>query len=294
MEEASAPDSAIEDVVYDAKAGLLEHAIAPKDTDPAIDKYPEPHEAFVDTSKPPRGTLIVHLPGVGGKPSGSKGLLKEWAALGYHVIGLRYANDLATSDACTGAGFGDCVEKMRLEEIDGVDRIPGIDVGGPANGLENRLAKLLAQLVKIAPGEAWGTYLAGDAPRWERIVFSGHSHGTGTAGLVGQKHLLAGVVLLSGPYDNTSGTPAPWMSKPSATPKDRWFALTHTKEDQHSQHLVNFGAMSLPGALTSVDGSAKPPYGDSHRLETSIDTTNPHGSTASDPRLATARAAMLP
>jgi hypothetical protein len=81
--------------------------------------------------------------------------------------------------------------------------------------------------------------------------------------------------MLSGPLDTNQA----WLKAPPVTSIDRFYAFTHTADEQHAGHLVSFEAMKLPGAPVSVDGAAAP-YGNSHRLKSSAATTNGHGSTA--------------
>ena len=62
------------------------------------------------------------------------------------------------------------------------------------------------------------------------------------------------------------------------TPRDRFWAFSHTADDQHQGHLAAFETLQLIGAATSVDDKA-PPYAGSHRLISSAATGDGHGST---------------
>jgi hypothetical protein len=90
--------------------------------------------------------------------------------------------------------------------------------------------------------------------------------------------------MLSGPFDNRDGDPAAWTRRPPATPLERYYVFSHTKEDQFPQHLKDWEAMGLGklGPVTTVDG-AGPPFGQSHQLVTALAPVpgkNPHGVTA--------------
>ena len=86
----------------------------------------------------------------------------------------------------------------------------------------NRIVKLLAHLEANHPGEGWGTFLEGAAPRWESIAVAGHSQGGGHAANIGRLHGVARVIM----FDWTDVVPlvgaAPWLSKPKVTPADRF------------------------------------------------------------------------
>ena len=79
--------------------------------------------------------------------------------------------------------------------------------------------------------------------------------------------------MLSGPLD----TDQAWLKKTPITPSERFFGFSHTADPQHPGHLAAFASLKLPGVSTTVDG-AMPPYGNTHRLETSAQTTQGHTS----------------
>src|SRR2546426_11394185 len=65
-------------------------------------------------------------------------------------------------------------------DVDGIDRSPIVQVN-PANGIDNRLTKLLEYLAAQQPEEDWSRYLAHHKPKWSQIAISGHS-GRGVRG----------------------------------------------------------------------------------------------------------------
>lgn len=221
--------------------------------------------AFLDTRVTPRGTLVVYLHGAG-TPStcGSQAHGEMLAGLGFHVLSPCYHS---------GYGVGNCgddIEGCRLEAFEGVDHHPFIEVS-PPNSIEGRVIKGLEYLAAHNPQGDWGYFLGGGAPRWEKIVISGISHGASSSGVIGLHRLVARVVMLSGPLD----TGQAWLEKSPLTPVDRYWAFSHTGDGQHPGHLQAFESLGLPGAPTSVDG-ASPPYGNSHRLMSSEATSDGH------------------
>jgi hypothetical protein len=244
------------------------HALSfgPDDADPQADEVLGTQLAFLDTRVPARGILVVYLHGAG-TPStcGSQPHGEMLAGLGFHVLSPCYHS---------GYGVGNCgddIEGCRLEAFEGIDHHPFIDVS-PPNSIEGRVAKGLAYLDTQIPQGDWTYFLDAGAPRWEKILLSGISHGASSSAVIGLHRTVARVVMLSGPLD----TGQAWLDKTPNTPIDRYWALSHTDDGQHPGHLQAFESLGLPGSPTSVDG-ASPPYGNSHRLISSEQTSDGHG-----------------
>jgi hypothetical protein len=268
-----------------APPALIEHVVRPEAIDPEANKWLQDEYALVDLAAPPAPALVVYLVGANNKPAGGRPMLIELARMGFHVLAPMYADDYDIRALCAPAKDpdDDCHGNLRLEAFEGRDHSRHIDVQ-PANGAERRIARLLAHLQAQHPDEGWGAFLAGDLPRWDRIIVAGHSHGASSAGLIGKVRRVDRVVMLSGPFDNRAGVSAPWTRLPGLTPIDRYFVFSHADEEQHRQHLVDWEAMSLGklGPVVSVDG-ATPPYAKAHRLVTALPPPagkNPHGVTA--------------
>jgi hypothetical protein len=266
----------------------IEHVVRPEAIDPQADRWLQDEYALVDQAAPRANQLVVYLVGANNKPAGGLPMMRELARMGFHVLAPMYANDYDIRAICSPAKDPDedCHGKIRLEAFEGVDHSPHLEVQ-PANSAEVRVARLLAHLQATSPAEGWGVYLDGDRPRWASIVIAGHSHGASSSGLIGTVRSVARVVMLSGPFDNRDGAPPPWTRRPPATPRDRYYVLSHTKEDQFSQHVKDWEAMGLGklGPVTPVD-DARPPFGSSHQLVTSLvppPGKNPHGVTAAGP-----------
>jgi hypothetical protein len=229
--------------------------IAPNATDPAI-RAGDPDHVQSPPSTPATDTLFVFFPGTGGAPDEYQWIIRYAAARGYHAIGLSYLNDIAVNMVCPGSNDPDCHEKVRQEVLSGTDVSPLVDVDLP-NSIDNRLAKVLGHL-------GWSQYLDGNGrPRWDRVVFAGHSQGGGHAAMMGKLHDVARVVMFS------ATEPARWTLSPHLTPADRYYAFAHTAEPGATGIKMSWQNLGVPGALTNVE-STEPPYGGSHQLETSL------------------------
>lgn len=267
-----------------APAAPAEHVLRPEALDPTADRWLEDQYATLDPRAEAAGKLVVYLVGANGKPSGSRTMLRELAAMGFHAVAPHYANDYGITRVCAPDRDPDedCHGKVRREAFEGRDLSPHITVSRP-NSAEGRVARMLAHLDRAQPRAGWGRFLDGEQPRWNEILVAGHSHGASTAGLVGKIRQVHRVVMLSGPFDNRRGEPAPWTRLPPATSLDRFYGFSHRDEDQHPGHLRDWEAMGLAalGAPLLVDEAA-PPFSGSHQLITAIAATpgkNPHGVT---------------
>jgi hypothetical protein len=239
----------------------------PDEADPAAKTRLGIQPAYLDTRVTPRGLLVVYLHGAGTPGTcGSTAHEQQIASLGFHVLGPCYTSDYGV-DNC-----GDDIEGCRLEAFDGQDHHPFITIT-PPESIETRISKGLVYLQSKNPQGDWKYYLDGDKPRWSKIVISGISHGASTAGVIGLHRLTDRVVMLSGPLD----TDQAWLKKTPLTPKERFFGFSHTADPQHPGHLAAFESLGLPGKSTTVDG-AMPPFGGTHRLETSAATSDGHSS----------------
>jgi hypothetical protein len=225
-------------------------------------------QAFLDTRVKLKNTLVVHLHGAGAQTTCGSALHGRWlAAQGFHVLMPCYAADYGVANC--GTNIGGC----RLEAFDGTDRTPIVSIARP-DSIEERLIQGLTYLARVNPQGDWAWFLNNGSPRWSAMVFSGISHGASSTGIVSKVRALRAAVMLSGPLD----TNQPWLALPSLTPVERVFGFTHTLDPQHQGHLAAFETMGLLGQPTSVDG-ATPPYGNTHRLQTSAPTSDGHSST---------------
>jgi hypothetical protein len=285
-----------------APPALVEHVVPPQAADPEADRWLNDQYALLDPAAAPAPVLVVYLVGANNKPAAGRPMMIELAHMGFHVLAPMYADDYDIRGLCAPEKDHDdsCHGNLRLEAFEGIDHSPHIDVK-PANSIERRVARLLAHLQAQVPGEGWGAFLDGQRPAWPRIIIAGHSHGASSAGLIGKVRAVNRVVMLSGPFDNRDGAPAPWTRLPPATPLDRYYVFSHVNEEQYPQHVKDWEAMALGtlGPLVTVDGAA-PPYGNAHRLVTALPPPagkNPHGVTAAgaaSPRAADGRYQLEP
>lgn len=242
-----------------------------KQADPAAAQSLGTQGAYLDTRVAAAGKLVVYLHGASGAALANctnGEMANLLAPKGFHVFTPCYNSYFGVANC--GADIGGC----RKEAFEGKDHSTVVNIA-PADAIEPRIVAALTYLAKEDPGGDWGYFLENGAPYWPDIVIAGSSHGASSAGLIGKLRPVDRSVMLSGPLDTNQA----WLTAPSVSPIDRFYAFTHTADDQHAGHLASFEAMKLVGAPTTVDGAAAP-YGGSHRLRSSAATANGHGSTA--------------
>lgn len=248
---------------------LRVESILPSTTDPAITSWNAAHVVAIDTIADQRGELFIYLHGQGGTPGGATELITSAAELGYHAIGLTYANDWSPFILCNASTDPACAENVRREILEGVDHSPLINVS-PTNSVENRVAKLLAHLDTLHPGEGWGSYLdATGGVRWDRVAVWGHSQGGGNAGVLARHHALARVCLSAPAADGAATAPAAWWAD-HATPVSAYFGFCHT-QDALSNKIAFWNALGMDDFGGVIDvATNQPPFGATHMLSTSV------------------------
>jgi pimeloyl-ACP methyl ester carboxylesterase len=237
-----------------ATDGLVTYRVTPRETDPAISRFNEPHYIVFDSARAKSADLLVFMTGTGGNPGNVSDFLLIGAAQGYRVIALAYNDVPAVVALCPQEQDPGCSAKVREKRIFGSDVTRLID-DTPAESIVNRLVKLLARLDHDHPLEAWGQYLDGDAPRWDRIAVAGHSQGAGMAAYIAQRKRVARVLLFSSPWDYFGRVRqlAPWVEAgPGATPSERWFAAYHEKENTADLIARAYNALRIPQSHVRV------------------------------------------
>jgi hypothetical protein len=169
---------------------LSKYRVAPHETDPAVTRFDDPHYVVFDRSAPASADLLVFLSGTGGKPAGVSDFLDLAAGQGYRVISLAYNDAPAVIAVCPQDPDPNCSARVRQKRIFGDNVTDRVD-DAPAESIVNRLVKLLVTLDRQHPPEGWGAYLDNGAPRWDRIVVSGHSQGAGMAAFIAQRRKVA-------------------------------------------------------------------------------------------------------
>lgn len=240
----------------------------PDQADPEASEALATQLAYLDTTATLQGKLVIYLHGAGAPTiCGSKEHGRVLAGMGFHVFSPCYRSDYGVGNC------GDDIGGCRLEAFEGVDHHPFIDIT-PPNSIETRVVKGLLYLQAQHPGGDWQYFLDGDAPRWDRIIISGISHGASSSGVIAMNRIVDRAVMLSGPLD----TGQAWLKGQPMTAIERFWGFTHTADDQHPGHLQAFADLGIIGDPALVDG-AQPPYGGSQRLVTSAPTGDGHGST---------------
>jgi len=268
---------------------LVLHVVAPRVTDPAIDRALDDHYVWLDPAARTNHKLLVFMPATGNRPALYQLVQQEAARLGYHVIGLMYPNSVLLAAACPLTPDPDaCFEDARLEILDGIDRSPVVDVNEP-NSIDNRLTKLLEYLAAHYPEEGWSRFLAHGAPKWSQIAVSGHSQGGGEAVMLAKFRVVARVVLFSSVPDKGHTTLAiPWIATHVTTPA-RYWGLAHDRDPAFPPIHANWESLGMAtfGADVAPETS-EPPYDFTHMLVTNLVPTGgfdfSHGSTVVDNR----------
>lgn len=232
------------------------------------------HMVFVDASVAERDRILVHFSGTFGRPVRHSLFLQTVASQGVRAIGLQYVNNGSVNGICEldwqadPRPDPDCMEAVRLERIYGNDSSTLVSVSA-GNGIVNRLTRLLEHLDALQPAAGWAAFLDDGAPRWDRIVVSGLSQGSGMAALIARDQAVARVLMFAGPFDTDPfGDTAAWMTDPKATPIGRHYGFRHI-DDPLFVNPASWDDMALPGPPVVVD-TAAPPYDNSHFLETNI------------------------
>jgi hypothetical protein len=209
----------------------LVYQIKPSETDPSIRLFDDSHLVVLAPGTRSSAQLVVFMPGSHGRPANAATLLRVIAAQGYRVIGLEYNDVPAVSEVCEHSRSPTCAGDFRRRRVF-ADNESAPVANPPQESIVNRLVKLLEYLVRTHPSECWAAFLHGDQPSWDRIVVSGLSQGAGMAAYIAKNVRVARVVLFSSPWDVSIDNRrlAPWLSEPSATPPDRWFAEYHKRE----------------------------------------------------------------
>jgi hypothetical protein len=241
--------------------------VRPSATDQGLAGPNDPNLAVLGPRASWNGLLLVFLPGSGGQPACCSMFLDEAATLGYHAVGLTYDNTVAVGSRCLNDLS--CYGAVRQDVFDGSDPTAPTAIV-PRDGVEHRLAALLATLARTHPGDGWGAFVAHGKPQYRSIVLAGHSQGGGEAAFIGTRRPLRGVISLSSPPDtNDLHVAAPWLSSVpgGATPLDRYYAFVHAGDPFLARIEADWAAMGLGalGPITSVDQTG-PPYGLSHEL----------------------------
>lgn len=222
--------------------------VKPSDADPVITNFNEANLIIVPEGTKVKVLLVVFLPGTNGRPANTQLMLSVIAQQSYRTIGLSYNNEPAVVQVCSRNADPDCSALFRHQRIYGnVENAPISN--STDETIVHRLTKLLQYLNKTQPDAQWSDYLKNDRPDWSKIVISGLSQGAGMAAYIAQRESVARAVLFSSPWDYFGGDRsqlAPWISGPSVTPPERWFAEYHKRENTAEQIAMAYQKLRIP------------------------------------------------
>jgi hypothetical protein len=245
-------------------AAVTERRVDPSTTGAGITNNTGQHFIVAPAASNRLKSLLVFLPGTGGRPDFYTSILRHAAQRGHHAIGLAYPNAEAVNDLCASAPSSTCQEDVRVEVITGAPRssLVTVDV---ANSIDNRLRVLLSWLDRNYPAEGWSEFLVNGEPRWDRVIVAGHSQGGGHAAMIARLRVVRRAILFA------ATEPASWTTTSFATPKTAVYGFVHRLEPSYTGITASWRLMDLLGPITTVDGAAAP-FAGSHQLQTSVST----------------------
>ena len=257
-------------------ANTVVYQVAPNEADSELKRFLRPNYALFNRGVAANAELLVFFPGTTADPKGSWPFLESGAKAGYRVIGLDYDNGDSVPQICGPNPDPACSDRFREKRIFGDGASKEID-DLPGESVVNRLVKLLQYLAAHHPDDGWGGYLANGQPNWARIVVAGHSQGGGIAAYIAKKEKVARVIVLSGAADRVEATKvwAPWVTSPSATPLDRWYAAYHQKETRADAMKAAYAVIGIPPAhiraftLEPNPAAKTPPGADTYHMSMS-------------------------
>lgn len=272
-----------------AALGATAHAeekvlkVDPSVTDAAIETVHGPHLVLYDPAVPSNHRLLLYFVGTGVRAEGALAIGQSFARLGYHVIALDYENKVLAA-SCVHSTEISCFDRYRAAIVSGTPGSDKIRVDR-TNSILNRFEKLLAYLVKQDAGGGWDEFFVAGKPAWNRVVTAGHSQGTGHAAYIAKLYQVDKVLMFSGPQDylNNFDRPAPWESRPSATPPSRFYAFLNLHDPFNELHQVASceALMHLSSAQPFLVEPGQTISGIHQILVTDADAKHAHGSTVS-------------
>ncbi len=211
-------------------ATYYSYLVLPSSTDEEIQSTVS-HGAYVDTRTSLQGKLFLFFGGTGSTPQNYSSINKTATKLGYHVINLNYPNTV-DGQVCKDRTDAKCFANFHEEVIFGGTQSDLVNVN-VANSIGNRILKLLQRLHKLNANNGWNQFFDGSELVYSKFVLAGHSQGGGHAAYMAQKFAVDRVVLFSSPndYSQVTGQPASWCRNEFATSVERFFGLTHKRDE---------------------------------------------------------------
>lgn len=232
--------------VLAAQGTPIQELVLPSQANPALKQFDDPNVVLTPANSS-GAPLAIFLPGTHGKPLNATNLMNVIAGQGYRVIGLTYDDEPAGTQICPRDPNPACFTGFHAMRV--YAQGPASVSNSYAESIDGRLVSLLQYLALEHPDAGWSDYLAADThPQWSRILVSGLSQGAGMAAFIAKAHEVYRVVLFSSPWDNIGRDhrPAPWLSEPSATPTERWWAERHVQENTTEWIANAYRALHIP------------------------------------------------
>ncbi len=198
--------------------------VSPSATDPLIQQMTGPH-VVLHPKGASQGRLFITLGGTNSRPEDFLEMQQLAAAMGYHVVGIDYPNNVITT-VCRESPNHSCFDQFRSEIALGIDGSQWVTVN-PANCIARRIVALMDYLRAKDKGGGWDQFFSDGSLAWDRVVIAGHSQGSGHAAFLSKVYPFARVIMLSGPQDTATWGTAAWLGEKGSTPPDRYFAFLH-------------------------------------------------------------------
>lgn len=227
--------------------------------------------------------LVVLLGGTRTNPKEYQVLCKHLASLGYDVISLSYRNNFSTLDLNNSPNIAD-FDFYREEVCFGTPVSTFVDVD-EKNSIVTRTYKLLEYLSANYPSENWEDYIDTESEtiRWNFVILSGHSQGSGHAHYLAKKKQADRLVMFAGPNDFNIRfqRPANWLQISGLTPMNKQFALLHEKDEvaSYANQILNLRAASLlqNGEVPTNVDNISAPYANKRILSVKMQGISNHG-----------------
>ena len=255
------------DLVPSEAAPVVElREVTAEQTDPSLETLNGNHLIYAPPADP-LGQLLVFFPGTGATPDRYETYLAHAGSLGFHVIGLGYDNlESVNFQLCPGQPPG-CHEAVRREILFGEASDYSPPDVSEANSAIVRLRSLITHLDETDPNAGWDDFLNptdADGLLWSDITVAGHSQGGGHAAYLATQIEVDRAILFG------ATEPQLWTRADSATPPDRYYALSHRDERSAAAISVSWENLGIPGDLVAVE-DAGDQFDGSHRLQTTSD-----------------------
>jgi hypothetical protein len=266
------------------RAEMKELHVDPKDTDSAVEAVHGTHLVLYDPQVASNHLAMVYFVGTGAHAEGSLKFGSVFAKLGYHVIVLDYEDNVLAA-SCVHSSDSTCFDTYRNAIVTGASGSDKIHVDRP-NSILNRLQKLLVYLDAKDPDGGWNQFVTDGQPTWSHLVLAGHSQGSGHAAYIAKMYKVEKVLMFSGPQDYLSdlNKPAPWESRPSATPPSRFYAFLNVNDpfNEHHQLASCMVLMGLSNPDTPMVEPGQVINGVHQVLVNDVEVKHAHGSTVSE------------